>query len=106
MKICIQAVSLFDQSSNHCAYALVALRLIVNDKDLARNKKPTMKDGYSWMVTRRLSNLSISQRWSRKEGKRLVQLRKVNAWTSLGIQSILDERNLGWWDKYKKENEH
>ncbi|KAG2214173.1 hypothetical protein INT45_005263 [Circinella minor] len=45
-----QAIFLFDQSSNHHAYAsdaLVASRLILTDKDLSADKEPIMKEGRS-----------------------------------------------------------
>ncbi|KAG2216528.1 hypothetical protein INT45_014182 [Circinella minor] len=79
-----QAVFLFDQSSNHHAYAsdaLVASRLILSDKDLFADKEPIMKEG-----------------WYMDGNKRV--------WTALGVQSILEGRSLGLWDKYKKEGKY
>ncbi|KAG2211009.1 hypothetical protein INT45_003016 [Circinella minor] len=102
-----QAVFLFDQSSNHRAYAsdaLVASRLILSDKDLSADKEPIMKEGWYTDGNKRISQPLYKSRIVKK--KKTGTIKEVKVWTALGVQSILEGRSLGLWDKYKKEGKH
>lgn len=104
-----KAVFVFDQSSNHRAYAsdaLVASRLILGDKDLARDKEPTMKEGWFIKGNTKVIQPFYKSRVIKKKSKKTGTVKEVKVWTALGVQSILEERNLGLWNKYKMEGKH
>ena len=104
-----QAVFLFDQPSNHRAYAsdaLVALRLILNDKELVLNTEPLMKDSWFMDGNKKVNQSFYKSKVIKKRSKKSSTIKEVNVWTALGVQSILEQRNLGLWDKYKKVGKH